>query len=161
MDVFQVEERGFYLKLVSNKGEGVAASLYEALESLTSFNVQNSNLVAESERFVLTFTLNVIKLSYILFSASINFMSCNRNWITDHYIGCVWRNRQKTTTKLACSCQIWSCGWLMLFWTKDFKSYLHLCLPSTCFHFSCLLGNCESYTTISRLPWDSSDHNRD
>ncbi|KDO60281.1 hypothetical protein CISIN_1g042465mg [Citrus sinensis] len=58
MDVFQVEERGFYLKLVSNKGEGVAASLYEALESLTSFNVQNSNLVAESERFVLTFTLN-------------------------------------------------------------------------------------------------------
>ncbi|XP_052287646.1 transcription factor FER-LIKE IRON DEFICIENCY-INDUCED TRANSCRIPTION FACTOR-like isoform X2 [Citrus sinensis] len=106
MDVFQVEERGFYLKLVSNKGEGVAASLYEALESLTSFNVQNSNLVAESERFVLTFTLNVIKLSYILFSASINFMSCNRNWITDHYISCVWRNRQKTTTKLACSCQI-------------------------------------------------------
>ncbi|KAL5763939.1 hypothetical protein ACOSP7_016294 [Xanthoceras sorbifolium] len=60
MDVFQVEERSFYAKLVCNKGEGVAASLYKALESLTSFNVQNSNLSTVSERLVLTFTLNVI-----------------------------------------------------------------------------------------------------
>ncbi|KAL5832775.1 hypothetical protein ACOSQ3_016449 [Xanthoceras sorbifolium] len=60
MDVFQVEERSFYARLVCNKGEGVAASLYKALESLTSFNVQNSNLSTVSERLVLTFTLNVI-----------------------------------------------------------------------------------------------------
>ncbi|KAI5322480.1 hypothetical protein L3X38_031552 [Prunus dulcis] len=28
MDMFQVEERGFYVKLVCNKVQGVAASLY-------------------------------------------------------------------------------------------------------------------------------------
>ncbi|KAH7561124.1 hypothetical protein JRO89_XS10G0177200 [Xanthoceras sorbifolium] len=53
MDVFQVEERSFYARLVCNKGEGVAASLYKALESLTSFNVQNSNLSTVSERLVI------------------------------------------------------------------------------------------------------------
>lgn len=52
MDKFQVEEKGFYLKLVSNKGKGVAVSLYKALESRTSVNVQNSNLVTKSKRFV-------------------------------------------------------------------------------------------------------------
>lgn len=89
MDVFQAEERGFYLKLVSNKGEGVAVSLYKALESLTSFIGQISNLVTESERFILTFTSNVIKLSYILFSVSISFVSFIRNWVTGHHISCV------------------------------------------------------------------------
>lgn len=89
MDVFQAEERGFYLKLVSNKEEGVAVSLYKALESLTSFIVQISNLVTESERFILTFTSNVIKLFYILFSVSISFTSFLRNWVTGHYISCV------------------------------------------------------------------------
>ena len=59
LNMFQVEERGFYIRLVSNKGEGVAASLYKALESLTNFKVQNSNLASVSERFALTFTLNV------------------------------------------------------------------------------------------------------
>ncbi|XP_028756897.1 transcription factor FER-LIKE IRON DEFICIENCY-INDUCED TRANSCRIPTION FACTOR-like [Neltuma alba] len=59
MDMFQVEERGYYVKLVCNKGEGVAASLYRALESLAGFNVQNSNLATVSDRFLLTFTLNV------------------------------------------------------------------------------------------------------
>ncbi|KAJ4725010.1 transcription factor FER-LIKE IRON DEFICIENCY-INDUCED TRANSCRIPTION FACTOR [Melia azedarach] len=57
MDIIQVEERGFYLKLVCNKGEGVAVSLYKALESLTSFDVQNTTLATESERTVLVFTL--------------------------------------------------------------------------------------------------------
>lgn len=89
MNVFQAEESGFYLKLVSNKREGVAVSLYKALESLTSFIVQISNLVTESERFILTFTSNVIKLSYILFSVSISFMSFIRNWVTGHHISCV------------------------------------------------------------------------
>ncbi|XP_030520846.2 transcription factor FER-LIKE IRON DEFICIENCY-INDUCED TRANSCRIPTION FACTOR [Rhodamnia argentea] len=60
MDVFQVEERGFYVRLVCPKGVGVAVSLYKALESLTSFHVQNSNLAtASSERFVFTFALHV------------------------------------------------------------------------------------------------------
>ncbi|KAK4286410.1 hypothetical protein QN277_002969 [Acacia crassicarpa] len=59
MDMVQVEERGFYVKLVCNKGEGVATSLYKALESLAGFNVQNSNLATVADRFLLTFTLNV------------------------------------------------------------------------------------------------------
>ncbi|OMO84383.1 Cation/H+ exchanger [Corchorus capsularis] len=60
LDMFQVEERGFYIKLVSNKGEGVAASLYKALESLSNFTLQNSNLTTVYDRFSLTFTLNMI-----------------------------------------------------------------------------------------------------
>ncbi|KAF8396518.1 hypothetical protein HHK36_018142 [Tetracentron sinense] len=59
MDVFQVEERGFYVRLVCNKGEGVVAALYMALESLPCFDVQSSNFATVSERFVLTCTLNV------------------------------------------------------------------------------------------------------
>ncbi|KAL5832774.1 hypothetical protein ACOSQ3_016448 [Xanthoceras sorbifolium] len=64
MDVFQVEEKGFYLRLVCNKEEPggvyVSSLLYKALESLTStFNVQNSNLATVPDRLVLTFTLNV------------------------------------------------------------------------------------------------------
>ncbi|XP_054791702.1 transcription factor FER-LIKE IRON DEFICIENCY-INDUCED TRANSCRIPTION FACTOR-like [Prosopis cineraria] len=59
MDIFPVEERGFYVKLMCSKGEGVATSLYRALESLAGFNVQNSNLATVSERFLLTFTLDV------------------------------------------------------------------------------------------------------
>ncbi|XVF19842.1 hypothetical protein REPUB_Repub11eG0145700 [Reevesia pubescens] len=59
LNMFQVEERGFCIRLVCNKGEGVAASLYKALESLTNFKVQNSNLTTVSDTFALTFTLNV------------------------------------------------------------------------------------------------------
>ncbi|KAI9196787.1 hypothetical protein LWI28_026977 [Acer negundo] len=59
MDVFQVDERSFYVRLVCSKGAGVAASLYKALESLTGFNLQNTNLTTMSERLVLTFTLIV------------------------------------------------------------------------------------------------------
>ncbi|KAH9660491.1 transcription factor FER-LIKE IRON DEFICIENCY-INDUCED TRANSCRIPTION FACTOR [Citrus sinensis] len=59
MGVFQVEKRGFYVRLVCSKGEGVAVSLYQALESLTSFSIQNSNLTTVSEKFVLTFTSSV------------------------------------------------------------------------------------------------------
>ncbi|CAN8247225.1 unnamed protein product [Cochlearia groenlandica] len=59
MDVIQVEEKGFYVRLVSNKGEGVAPSLYKSLESLTSFQVQNSNLSSpSSDRYLLTYTLD-------------------------------------------------------------------------------------------------------
>ncbi|XP_059459339.1 transcription factor FER-LIKE IRON DEFICIENCY-INDUCED TRANSCRIPTION FACTOR [Corylus avellana] len=59
IDVFQVEERDFYVRLVCEKGGGVALSLYKALESLAGFVVQSSNFATVSERFVLTFTLNV------------------------------------------------------------------------------------------------------
>ncbi|XWS74002.1 hypothetical protein CRYUN_Cryun02cG0178100 [Craigia yunnanensis] len=59
LNMFEVEDRGFYIRLLCNKGEGVAVSLYKVLESLTNFKVQNSNLANVSERFALTFTLNV------------------------------------------------------------------------------------------------------
>ncbi|KAK2988544.1 hypothetical protein RJ640_022495 [Escallonia rubra] len=59
LDVFQVEERGFYARLVCNKGQGVAASLYKALESFTGLNVESSNLATVDENFVLTVTLKV------------------------------------------------------------------------------------------------------
>ncbi|KAF5197576.1 Transcription factor fer-like iron deficiency-induced transcription factor [Thalictrum thalictroides] len=59
MDVFQMEEKEYYVRLASNKGEGVAASLYKALESLSSFDVNNSNFSTVSERCVLACTVNV------------------------------------------------------------------------------------------------------
>lgn len=60
IDVSQVEEKGFYVKVACNKGEGVAAALYKALESFTSFNVQSSNLnTVSTDRFELTLALNV------------------------------------------------------------------------------------------------------
>ncbi|KAL8153736.1 hypothetical protein V2J09_011496 [Rumex salicifolius] len=59
IDVFQVEEREFYVRLRSNKGQGVAVSLYKALESLSNAIVRNSNLTTVSERFILAFTLTV------------------------------------------------------------------------------------------------------
>ncbi|KAJ8750146.1 hypothetical protein K2173_014061 [Erythroxylum novogranatense] len=58
MEVFQVEERVFYVRLVCNKGEGVAISLCCALESLTNFDLQSSTLATTSDTFVFTFTLN-------------------------------------------------------------------------------------------------------
>ncbi|MCE0481747.1 hypothetical protein HAX54_039742 [Datura stramonium] len=59
MDVIQVEEKGFYVRLVCNKGRQIAASLFKALESLTGFNVQSSNLATSANDYSLTFTLNV------------------------------------------------------------------------------------------------------
>ncbi|KAJ4870676.1 Transcription factor FER-LIKE IRON DEFICIENCY-INDUCED TRANSCRIPTION FACTOR [Raphanus sativus] len=50
MDVIQVDEKGFYVRLVCNKGEGVAPSLYKSLESLSrtcfgqSLNLPNLKL---------------------------------------------------------------------------------------------------------------------
>ncbi|KAM5584278.1 transcription factor FER-LIKE IRON DEFICIENCY-INDUCED TRANSCRIPTION FACTOR [Rosa sericea] len=60
IDVSQVEEKGFYVKVGCNKGVGVATALYKAIESLTSFNVLSSNLnTVNSGRFEITLTLNV------------------------------------------------------------------------------------------------------
>ncbi|KAK1357448.1 transcription factor FER-LIKE IRON DEFICIENCY-INDUCED TRANSCRIPTION FACTOR-like [Heracleum sosnowskyi] len=57
--VYQLEENGYYVRVVSNKGHGVAASLYKALESLSTFVLQSSNLATSNDTFHLTFTLNV------------------------------------------------------------------------------------------------------
>ncbi|XP_048424869.1 transcription factor FER-LIKE IRON DEFICIENCY-INDUCED TRANSCRIPTION FACTOR-like [Pyrus x bretschneideri] len=60
IDVSQVEEKGFYVKVACNKGQGVATALYKALESLACFNVQSSNLnTILADRFELAFTLNL------------------------------------------------------------------------------------------------------
>lgn len=64
--MFQVEERGYYVRLTCNEGRGVAVSLHRALESITSFQVQNSNLSTVGDEFVLTFTLNVSLTSYLV-----------------------------------------------------------------------------------------------
>lgn len=73
--MFQVEERGYYMKLNCSKGEGVTASLYKVLESLTSFDVKTSNLASTAEAFVLTVTLTVrVHSSYILFQFILPFL---------------------------------------------------------------------------------------
>ncbi|KAH6814670.1 hypothetical protein C2S51_023688 [Perilla frutescens var. frutescens] len=60
MDVFQVEERGFYARVVSKRERGVAVSLYKSLDSLkTQFHVKSSNLASHAESYVLTFTLHI------------------------------------------------------------------------------------------------------
>ncbi|GKB49675.1 transcription factor FER-like iron deficiency-induced transcription factor-like protein [Tanacetum coccineum] len=59
MDMFNVEEKEYYVRLVCNKGRGVAVALHKALESITSFQVQSSNLATIGDDIVLTFTLNV------------------------------------------------------------------------------------------------------
>ncbi|KAG6414830.1 hypothetical protein SASPL_122204 [Salvia splendens] len=62
MEVSQVEERGFYVKIVANKGHGVAAALYRSLESLTTFDVRSSNLTVSSDQnYVFTFTLHTME----------------------------------------------------------------------------------------------------
>lgn len=67
LDMFQVEEKGYYVRLVCNKGRGVAVSLHRALESMiTSFQVQSSNLSTVDDDFVLTFTLNVSLPLYLV-----------------------------------------------------------------------------------------------
>lgn len=62
MDVFEVEERGFYARIVSKRGRGVAVLLYKALDSLKGFqfHLKSSNLVSHADQnYVFTFTLHV------------------------------------------------------------------------------------------------------
>ncbi|XP_077242888.1 FER-like regulator of iron uptake [Tasmannia lanceolata] len=59
VDLFQLEERSFYVRLVCNKGQGVVVALYKAVESLTCFHIQSSNFTTLPDRFVLTLTLHV------------------------------------------------------------------------------------------------------
>lgn len=70
MDVFEVEERGFYARIVSKRGRGVAVLLYKALDSLKGFNfhLKSSNLVSShAENYVFTFTLHVSINSFHLY----------------------------------------------------------------------------------------------
>ena len=74
MDMFNVEEKGYYVKLVCNKGPGVAVALLKALESIKSYQVQSSNLATVGDTFVLTFTLKVRLASYLhILVFSVNF----------------------------------------------------------------------------------------
>ncbi|XP_052200638.1 transcription factor FER-LIKE IRON DEFICIENCY-INDUCED TRANSCRIPTION FACTOR-like [Diospyros lotus] len=59
MDICQVEERGFYVRIECVRGLGAAISLYKALESLGRYSVQSSNLATKAGRFILTFTSKV------------------------------------------------------------------------------------------------------
>ncbi|KAL5712038.1 hypothetical protein ACHQM5_014247 [Ranunculus cassubicifolius] len=59
MDVFQVEDKEFYMRVVCNKSEGVAVALHKTLESLSPFEIKNSNFSTASGRYVLTFTVDV------------------------------------------------------------------------------------------------------
>lgn len=59
MNVYELEERAIYVRIVSNKGKGIVVLLYRALESLTTFNMRSSNLAASAENYVFTFTLTV------------------------------------------------------------------------------------------------------
>ncbi|RZC90871.1 hypothetical protein C5167_028703 [Papaver somniferum] len=59
MDVFQVDESLFHVRIVCNKGEGVALFVYKALESLTSSDVQSSNFRTYPERVAFTFMVNL------------------------------------------------------------------------------------------------------
>ncbi|KAF3512903.1 hypothetical protein F2Q69_00002417 [Brassica cretica] len=75
--IIQVEEKGFYVRLVCNKGVGVTPSLYKSLESLSSFEVQNSNLSSHSpDTYLLTYTLDGI-----CFEQSLNLPNL-KLWIT-------------------------------------------------------------------------------
>ncbi|CAN4101549.1 unnamed protein product [Withania somnifera] len=83
MDVIQVEEKAFYVKLVCNKGRQVAASLFKALESLTGFNVQSTttNMATCTNDYILTFTLNVRESDQV----GINFGSL-KLWIASAFL---------------------------------------------------------------------------
>ncbi|RZC70557.1 hypothetical protein C5167_033703 [Papaver somniferum] len=59
MDVFYVTEREYYVRFESNHGEGVAPSLFKALESLSYIDVRNSNLSSAFDKFTLTSTIHV------------------------------------------------------------------------------------------------------
>ena len=56
--------REFYVRIVCEKGQGVAALLFKALASL-HFKVHSSNLAAAAENYMFTFTFNVSFLSVV------------------------------------------------------------------------------------------------
>ncbi|PWA96313.1 Myc-type, basic helix-loop-helix (bHLH) domain-containing protein [Artemisia annua] len=81
MDMFNVEEKGYYVRLVCNKGRGVAVALHKALESITSFQIQSSNLATVGDNFVLTFTLIVTACEF-----DINLQNM-KLWLSGAFLG--------------------------------------------------------------------------
>ncbi|XP_011621304.1 transcription factor FER-LIKE IRON DEFICIENCY-INDUCED TRANSCRIPTION FACTOR [Amborella trichopoda] len=62
MDVFQVDENGFYVTMICEKSEGVLAATWETLESLSCFYLLSSNFATPSpERTLITFTLQIVE----------------------------------------------------------------------------------------------------
>ncbi|GAA0162313.1 DNA-binding transcription factor [Lithospermum erythrorhizon] len=59
IEVVQIEETEFHVRLVCKNGFGVAASLIKALELLSGFTLLNSNLASEAEDYVLRFNIKV------------------------------------------------------------------------------------------------------
>jgi len=55
----EIGQGKFYVTVECSKGDGGATSLYSAIESLECFHVENSNLSINSDRFMLSLTLNV------------------------------------------------------------------------------------------------------
>ncbi|CAN6442082.1 unnamed protein product [Victoria cruziana] len=61
MDVFVVEQRTFYVKVICSLKEGVALALLQAMESLACLHVQSSNLAAFDSLLVFTCTVQAPK----------------------------------------------------------------------------------------------------
>ncbi|KAL4190850.1 hypothetical protein AMTRI_Chr07g77810 [Amborella trichopoda] len=60
MDVFQVDENGFYVRMICDKSEGVLAATWKAFESLPCYRLLSSNFATPSpERTLITFTLQI------------------------------------------------------------------------------------------------------
>ncbi|MFS7989429.1 hypothetical protein Hanom_Chr11g01046741 [Helianthus anomalus] len=76
----KISKKGYYVRLVCKKGRGVAVSLHRALESITSFHVQNSNLSTVDDDFVLTFALDVTACGF-----EIN-MTTLKLWLSSAFI---------------------------------------------------------------------------
>ncbi|KAL9252443.1 Superoxide dismutase [Cu-Zn], chloroplastic-like protein [Drosera capensis] len=87
MEVVQVEEREFHGKVVSSKGQGAAALLYRALESLANISVKSSNLETTSDACTLTFTFNTEEMQE---GTSVSFVKA---WLTGRQQGQVGPHR--------------------------------------------------------------------
>ncbi|KAG9143993.1 hypothetical protein Leryth_013882 [Lithospermum erythrorhizon] len=59
IEVVRIEETEFHVKLVCQNGLGVAGSLIKALELLSGFTLQSSNLAYEAEDYILRFNIEV------------------------------------------------------------------------------------------------------
>lgn len=62
-----VGEGTFYVKVVGNMGDGVASSLYSAIDSLSGLNLESSNFSLASEEFALTL---IFRASFFFYLSS-------------------------------------------------------------------------------------------
>ncbi|ONK55224.1 uncharacterized protein A4U43_UnF6190 [Asparagus officinalis] len=66
----EVGEGRCYVRVECNKRDGVASTLYNAMESLQCFLMEKSNLSFNCDRFILTLTLNVKKAEEVMTASS-------------------------------------------------------------------------------------------